>query len=130
MDDFFAAGFIPILSNTIDAPSDGYFHITTVTYAGDDATMAGVGALGMEIDVDGASVTPTALSWFTACSGDNCGDETITLSVVTPVLAGSHTIELMAIENGVGSHIHGTSISTLFTPFGNVVSLSGPPPSP
>jgi hypothetical protein len=94
--------------------------------------MANAGALGLEIDVDGASVTPTALSWFTECSiiSGMCGDETITMTVVVPVSAGSHTIDLMAIENGYGSHIHGTSISTLFTPFGNVVSLSGPPPAP
>jgi hypothetical protein len=127
MDDFFAAGFVSILSSTIEAPSDGYFQVTAVTYAGDDSTMAGTGALGLEIDVDGVSVTPTALSWFIECVGDNCGDDTVSMSAVVPVTAGSHNINLMAIENGFGSHIHGTSISTLFTPFGEVVVLPGGP---
>lgn len=128
MDDFFAAGFVSILSNTIDAPSDGYFHITTVTYAGDDWTMAGAGALGLEIYVDGSSVTPTSLSWFTECVvASNCGDVTTTMTAVVAVTQGSHMINLMAIENGFGTYLRGTSISTLFTPFGNVVTIAGPP---
>ena len=120
MDDFFAAGLMAILSDTIDAPADGYFHITAVTYAGDDWTMAGAGALGLELYVDGASVTPISLSWFKECVvADNCGDDTASLTVVVPVTAGPHVIDLMAIENGFGSYIRGTSISTLYTPFGS-----------
>lgn len=121
-DDFFFAGTMgSILSDTIEVPVDGFFHITASVSAGDDNTMAGAGALVVAVDVDDVTVTPEALVWFTECTviNPNCGDDTVTLTAVVPVAAGSHDIDLMAIENGYGSHLHGRSISTIFTPFGS-----------
>ncbi len=120
-DDFFFAGMAPILSDTIEAPADGYFHITASVSAGDDDTMAGAGALVVAVDVDNVTVTAEALAWFTECAPLNpmCGDDTVTLTAVVPVAAGSHDIDLMALENGFGSYLHGRSISTIFTPFGS-----------
>jgi hypothetical protein len=120
IDDFFHAGLAPILSDNVGAPYAGFFHITTVVYAGDDSTMANAGGLGLDVSVDGDSVTPVALAWFKECAsnGSDCGDATITMTAVVPVAAGQHTIDLNAIENGYGSYIRGSSISTLFTPFG------------
>ncbi|MEA2002414.1 MAG: hypothetical protein U9N84_11110 [Actinomycetota bacterium] len=120
-DDFFFAGMGSILSDTIDAPVDGFFHITASVSAGDDNTMAGTGALVVAVDVDDVTVTTEALVWFSECTfpSISCGDDTVTLTAVVPVTAGSHDIDLMAIENGFGSHLHGRSISTIFTPFGS-----------
>lgn len=119
-DDFFAVGMMSILSDTIEVPVDGYLHITGSVSAGDDNTMAGAGALVVAVAVDDTTVTTEAPVWFTECtSGPNCGDDTVTLTAVVPVTAGSHDVDLMAIENGYGSFLHGRSISTIFTPFGS-----------
>ena len=108
-------------SDTIEAPVDGFFHITASVSAGDDNTMTGTGALVVAVEVDNVTVTPEALVWFSECTIviPNCGDDTVTLTAVVPVTAGSHDIDLVALENGFGSHLHGRSISTIYSPFGS-----------
>ena len=120
-DDFFFVGMAPILSDTVEAPVDGYLHITASVSACDDDSMEGAGGLAVAVDVDEVTVTPEALVWFTECSslGEDCGDDTVTLTAVVPVTAGTHDIDLLALENGFGSYLRGRSISTIFTPFGS-----------
>lgn len=120
LDDFLAPGFLSIGSDTIEAPVDGFFHITAVIYASDDATMTNAGVLVSQIDLDDVGVTPELLSQSSPCvsSQENCHDETITMTVVVPVTAGTHTIDIMGLEAGYGTYIDTTSLSTIFTPFG------------
>ncbi len=119
-DDFFAPGFMSIGGDTIVAPVDGFFHITAVVYAADDSTLSNAGILVSQLAVDDTGVTPEVLSRMTPCalSQENCHDETITMTAVVPVAAGTHTIDIRGLEAGYGTYIDATSLSTIFTPFG------------
>jgi hypothetical protein len=121
-EDFLAPGHGSLLADTIEVPVDGFLHITAVVYAGDDATMANAGILVAQVDLDDDAVLPELLSRSDegTLSQENCHVETITMSAVVPVTAGTHTLDVLALEAGYGTYIGTTSLSTIFTPFGRV----------
>jgi hypothetical protein len=123
-DDFMNPGMSSLVVDTIVAPADGFLHITGVVYAADDATLANAGTLVSQIEVDDVAVTPQVLTQSSTCalSQENCHDETVSMTVVVPVTAGSHTVDLMALEAGFGSYIETSSLSTIFTPFGSAAA--------
>lgn len=119
-DDFLAPGLVALATDTIDVPVDGFFHITGVVFASDDATLSSAGTLVSLLHVDDLGVTPELLSKASSCaaSQEDCHHETITMTAVVPVTAGTHTIDIMGLEAGFGTYIEIASLSTIFTPFG------------
>lgn len=119
-DDFLAPGLVSLVADTIEVPVDGFLQVTAVVYASDDATMSNAGILVAQIDVDDDGVTPQLLSRSSVCalSQEDCHVETVTMTTVVPVTAGTHTVDVLGLEAGYGTYIGTTSLATIFTPFG------------
>jgi hypothetical protein len=127
IDDFATFPFTSILSDTVEAPIAGLLHITASVSGEDDCSLAGAGWLQVDIAVDGQDVFSDDFA-FEVEFGD-CGineppfAQAVAVNAVVEVAAGTHTVEVLAQEQGTGTFIIGRSITTLFVPFGEGVAI-------
>lgn len=115
LDNFTSSEFTPIVAKTLSSRG-GYLTIVATVGAQDDESLAGTGYLNARLRVDNKYVA--SQRWMTYGDDGQGGGAAIT--IVVPVAAGAHKVELMARETGSGTFIFSRELSILYTASGNV----------
>ena len=119
-DNFTTTTWTPVVSKALATGRAGYLTITGTLYAEDDFSLAGTGRLAYSLRIDGKVVDARKLlSFADPGAGDN-GAATI----VVPVAAGGHTVQLVAKEQGSGTYLYGGEVSAVYTPTGSSSGLA------
>jgi hypothetical protein len=120
VNDFNSTTHVTLLSKSVQAPTKGILLVWGTVAAARDASAADEGILKARVRV-GASVT---LEQNVNLENLGTADGSIAISGAFPVLKGTRTVILEAVEVGPGmAYIHDKSITTLFVPFGNAGQL-------
>ena len=120
VNDFNSATHLTLLSKSVQAPTKGILLVWGTVAAARDASAPDEGILKARVRV-GANVT---LEQNVNLENLGTADGSIVISGAFPVLKGTKTVTLEAVEVGPGmAYIHDKSITTLFVPFGNAGQL-------
>jgi hypothetical protein len=117
VDNFNSATHVTLLSKSVTAPTKGILLVWGTVAAARDANMPDEGILKARIRLgSGAMTAEQNVNLENAATADG----SIAISAAFPVLKGTKTVILEAVEVGPGmAYIHDKSITTLFVPFGN-----------
>jgi hypothetical protein len=111
-----------ILSKTLNAPQDGYLFIVGTLSAYRDVGEGTISIVQYQLALDGTPLT-TDGAYHGFWLSNDVPWQSGAISSVVPVAAGTHTISLLANDDGGGAQVRGRDLSILFTPTGSASVL-------
>jgi hypothetical protein len=116
---FSSATFVPILSKSITAPSDGFlFIVGSVSWE----SSVDPASLMYRLRVDSTPVTSDAFAYMADAEGTE-SQEAGSASAVVPITAGAHTVHLDGRAFAGQPFIIGRDISIMFAESGSGVTI-------
>ncbi|TIC85013.1 hypothetical protein E8D34_13080 [Nocardioides sp. GY 10113] len=128
INDFTETDYTPIVTKKFRT-AKGYLAVTGTVGAEDDFSLAGAGRLQYNLRIDGKLAISDSLAYQLTHVADQTGNAGA-ITIVVPVKARKHNVQLVAREAGTGSFVRARQLSIVYTPGGQGVPTPARPIAP